>query len=439
MKSQPPFSPPLSLLYLASSLETEGHHVDLVDVDFEENPENTIRRILPVIDAAVMNIYPDNLEASEALAQYVHSSRPDLPVIVHGLYCAIERERTLPKIPSADICIQDDAEHTIKEVAKGVEGKPTLSEIKGISYRENNQIKSTDRPTERKNIDDLAFPARHLTKQYPYGLMNGIPLCTPPFTSILTSRGCPFHCRFCNAQFINGPYRQRSAENVLEEFKELEQEYHSVMIADENFLADPRRADKIIDGLIKAGSNLELFVTGARVDTADRQRYQKMAQAGVKFISYGIESGNQEVLDYYRKEITLSQIRNAVDLAREMKFITWGNFIFGAPIETKKHVRDTLKFSTSLPLDMAFYRHLSYQRGSPLWKEAVADRYINEEISFCPAGSNTPSILTTQELSGYCRYAFKRFYYRPTYLFKEVMRCLSRKDFTILRSFLSMM
>jgi hypothetical protein len=84
---------------------------------------------------------------------------------------------------------------------------------------------------------------------------------------------------------------------------------------------------------------------------------------------------------------------------------------------------------------MAFYRQLSYQRGSSLWAEAVKNGMIEEKTSFCYAGSGkTFTNFTDEELSEYCRWAFKRFYYRPTYLLKEVSRCVSRKDFTILKS-----
>lgn len=438
-KCQPPFSPPLSLLYVASSLEKEGHTVELIDITCEKNPEEKINRSLSSIDAAIINVLPGNQDESASLAFYLHNNCPDVPIIIQGIYCTIHPEHALRDIPSADICIEGEAEHIIKEVTESIEGKRLLSEIPGVFYRENKEIKTGKNPKEFKDLDTLPFPARHLVKGYEYGMINGIHLCKPKFTSILTSRSCPFRCRFCTTRFINGTFRQRSPENILDEFHEIQGDYSSVMIGDDNFLADTRRVHKIMDGLIQAGSELELFIAGARVDTADRDLYRKMAKAGVKFISFGIESGNQDILDYYHKEITLSQIRKAVNLAREMKIITWGNFIFGAPIETKKHLKDTIKFSLSLPLDMAFYRQLFYQRGSDMWKEAVVKGFIEEETFFCYAGSQkTAANFTYQELSDYCRWAFKRFYYRPTYLLKEILRCISSKDFTILKSLRSM-
>jgi anaerobic magnesium-protoporphyrin IX monomethyl ester cyclase len=438
-KSQPPFSPPLSLLYVASSLENEGHTVNLIDASFEENPEGKIRHMIPTIDVVIIHIYPGNQMESTALANFIRNNRPDIPIIIQGLYCTIQPEQALRGVPSADICIQGEGEHIIKEITEAVDGKRMLSEIPGVHYREKDQIKAGKKPREIKELDTLPFPARHLVKEYDYGMMNGVHLCKPQFTSISTSRSCPFRCRFCTTRFINGTFRQRTPENVLNELREIQGEYGSVMVDDDNFLADTRRTHKILDGLIQAGSELELFITG-RVDNVDRELYRKMAKAGVKFISFGIESGNQDVLDYYHKRITLSQIRKAIDLAREMKIITWGNFIFGAPIETKEHLKNTMKFSLSLPLDIAFYRQLSYQRGSELWEEAVANGLIDEGTSFCYAGSGkTVTNFTDGELSDYCRRAYKKFYYRPTYLLQEFFRSVGRKDFTVLRSLRALM
>jgi len=439
-RPQPPFSPPLSLLYVASALEKEGLTLNLIDVTCEHEPKATIQRLLPSQDAVIMSVYPGNYTASADLARFIRTNRPDVPIVIHGQQCTVHPEHALRDIPSADICIAGEAEGIITEVVEALEGDRRLSDIPGVSYRDNNKILTEEKPKEIQDLDTVPFPARHLVKDYDYGTINGIHLCTPRFTAMLTSRGCPFHCRFCASRFIHGSYRERSPENVLEELQEIQGDYTSVMIDDDNFLADTRRTHAILDGLIQQGAPLNLFITGARVDSADRELYRKMARAGVKFISFGIEAGDQRVLDYYNKRITLPQIRKAVELAQEMNIITWGNFIFGAPIETKDHLQKTLDFSLSLPLDMAFYRPLSYHRGAALWDQAVADDLIDEETSYCSAGSGrTTTHFTNAELAQYCAAAYKRFYARPSYLLKEVARSLRRGDFTTLRSLRSML
>ncbi len=435
LRRQPPFAPPLSLLSMASVLETGGHHVQVVDVMCEADPTGKICRLLACADLVLINVSPGCCEESRVLAEFVHKHRPEVPVVLQGIYCTIHAGQALVDIPTADACIRGEGEHVITRVVETMMQKDNLSQLSGVYYREKDQIKAGKQPEEIQDLDSLPFPARHLVQDYDYGVMNGVRLSRPCFTSVLTSRGCPCQCRFCATYFLNGSYRQRSLENVLQEFRELQGKYGSVMVEDDNFLVDPHRAMRIMDGLIEIGSDLEMFVAGARVDSANRELYKKMARAGVKFISFGIESGNQRILDYYQKRITIAQIRKAVDLANEMGIITWGNFIFGAPVETKEQLEETLEFSMSLPLDMAFFRPLSYQRGADLWREAVARGLLEEGTAFRYAGSgDTGGHFTADELADYCRWAFKRFYFRPRYLFREYFRSFKRRDFTVLKS-----
>jgi len=152
---------------------------------------------------------------------------------------------------------------------------------------------------------------------------------------LLTSKGCPFRCRFCSRYSNIIPewgFRQRSVENVVKEIQELDEKYRSIRIDDDSFLADNKRAHKIFDKLLEIGTNIDLLIEGARVDSADKDLYKKMKKTGVTLISYGIESGNQDVLDFYNKKTTLQQIRKAICLSREMDFFTSASFILGAPI-----------------------------------------------------------------------------------------------------------
>ena len=437
-KIQSPFAPPLSLLYLASVLEKSGHTIDFIDLSCESAPKNKIKRIINRIDVIIITVLPGNQYETASLSQYIKKENPHIPIIIEGLFCAIDPINAMQIIQSADLCIKGEAEWIINDLINTFNGIGSVRDIPNIFYRKENQIRKTISTYQLRNLDEKPFPARHLAKQYDYGMMNGIHLCKPPFTSMVTSRGCPNNCRFCNSNYINGNYRERTFNNVIQEFKEINNEYNSVMIEDDNFLFNQKRAWKIFNSLIKESIDIEIFIAGARVDSADRELYKKMAKAGVKFISFGIESGNQEILNYYNKKVTLSQIRKAINLSVEMNIITWGNFIFGAPIETKEQLQETLDFSLSLPLDMAFYRHLSYQRGSPLWENAVSSNIINKNENYKLIGSSEKeSFLTDEEISDFCKKAFKKFYYRPTYLFQEVSRCILRNDFTIIRSLYS--
>ncbi len=430
-----PFSPPMDLLYVAGVLEQAGHTAKVLDFACEHHPLEATRRALTGSDAVILSVMPGNVDASRDLAGFIRDNDAGLPVILQGPHCRIRPEHVLQEIPAAQISINGEAEFLINDVLCALAGQRPLAAVPGISYRDHDQVKSGPPAIENRNLDSLPYPARHLVAGYDYGRFNGVYLTKPRFTSMLTSRGCPFHCRFCTTHVHSPAYRKRSSDNVIGEFRDLPATYGSVLIEDSNFLADLKRTAQILDGIIADGVIRSLYIFGARVDTADRGLYQKMRRAGVRFISYGLESGSQQILDYYRKRITLQQSSNAVALAAEMGFITWGSFILGAPHETADHIRQTTRFAASLPLDIVYYRTLAYQTGSDLWDEAVKHGTIAEDDDpyiLADAGRNL-SPFTAARLASIGRRATHAFYLRPHYLFRAAYRSLRRRDPTLMK------
>jgi radical SAM superfamily enzyme len=262
-------------------------------------------------------------------------------------------------------------------------------------------------------------------------------LFKPKNASIITSRGCPFNCRFCARSDYHRKFRQRSAENVIKEFEEISDEYNSVIITDENFLSDVKRAHKIADNLIELDMNVEIMIQGTRVDTAEEGLYKKLKKAGVTFISFGIESGNQDVLDFYNKGITTKQIKKAVNLAHKIGFFTMGNFILGAPIENKEHIEKTIKLACSVPLDLAFFWPLCYFYGSNLWNEAVKKGKIDPPsgcYSILPdVEKNGLSNFKYDDIQSFCKKGYRRFYFNFSYIPREVVKAIKNHDFRLLR------
>ena len=234
-------------------------------------------------------------------------------------------------------------------------------------------------------------------------------------------------------------YRERSAENVVEEFREVNKAgYDSVMIVDDNFLGNRERVHRIMDMLIKEGIEMELWLQG-RCDSADGSLYEKMRDAGVRGIYFGIESGNQDVLDFYNKGIRLDEIRKAVNLSREMGFFTVGSFILGAPFETKRHFENTVKFAKSLPLDVVAFFTLEYEAGSQLWAEAVMEGKIapGEHLVFSDSRRGLNEF-TKEEIEAYCKIAHKRFYLRPKYWTDQVFQAVRKRNFRLFRVMMKM-
>ena len=426
------FYPPLGLEYIGASLEHDGHTVKIIDFCMEKMSRDSLSKYLKSADAVGISTSTYILEHVVNVADMIKEIDSEIPLIIGGPHCTYNQNNSLTDVHSADICVAGDGEKVIIDIVRFLEGKKPLSDIPGIYYREDNQIKA-GKPIEIvDDLDSLYFPARHLLDRYHYEEMDKLQLLKPKFTTMITSRGCPFKCRFCARYGIvmkDYTYRKRSAENVVKEIQEIDEKYRSLMIVDDNFLEDEKRAHRIMDELIKIGTSVELFILGARVTAAKKDLYEKMKRANVKFVGYGLESGNQDVLNFYNKNITLDQVKKAVRLSRKMGFMTYGSFIIGAPIETKKHINKTIKFACSLPLDVAVFLPLAYQRYSQLWMEAVRNGKISENEYMVVADSQRGlGNFTLEELVNYQKKAFRCFYWRPHYLVSEAYRLLSQKN-----------
>lgn len=430
-------SPPLGILYIGRALEDEGHEVEVIQLSNEKSPEETLKKSLKSSDAVGIGITSKFHKNAFDIAQTIREFDPSLKIFAGGPHCTFHPEKTLNDVPMIDMCLEGEGDFAIKDVAKALEGTKKLSDVPGLFYREKNTIKKGKSHRIIKDLDSIPFPARHLVDKYNYGKVNDVYLFKPKLTSLLTSRGCPFSCRFCSRHALTyKTYRQRSAENVVKELVELNGIYKSVYIVDDNFLVDKKRAHKIMDDLIEIGTNINLLVMGARVDSAERELYKKMKKAGVKYIEFGIESGDQSILDFYNKNITLNQIRTAVNLSREMNFVTTGSFIIGAPLETREQIEKTTKFASSLPLDIVIFYPLVYTYGSDLWNEAVEAGLIrnNDHLSLWADSDQGLGNFSRADLEKMCYKAVKNFYLRPSYVARQFVRSILRKDFGVLKA-----
>ena len=434
------YHPPLGALYLASVLEKEGHDVEVIDLLAEKYPTDIIRKNVPSSDAIGMTTYSSAYQEtlkggyytyaykeSEKIAQFIKEIDPKIPIVIGGPHCTVQPIKCLDEISSADISVEGDGEHIISDLVNALQGDKNLSDVSGIHYKKDNQIKSGKPARIIENLDDIPFPARHLIDKYDLTKNSRKHNFKPRFTSMITGRGCPFNCSFCTRNALGYRiFRKRSVENVVSEIKEIDEKYDSVMIVDDTFLADVERADKILDRIIEIKPNLDIYVQGARVDTAKPELYDKMRKAGVKHLYYGLESANKDVLEFYNKQATVEQIKNAVNLGHEKGFFSVGTFILGAPIETKAHIERTIKFALSLPLDTVIFTILTYKYGSPLWEQAEKEGKLGDSDGYTVVVDSKKGLgnFTREELEAYWTKAILSFYLRPSYIAKQTVRII---------------
>jgi len=437
------YHPPLGLLYLGSILENKGHSVEVFDLLAERFPSVILKKVIPSSDVIGMTTYSSAYQESfiggfytyaykesAKIANFIKENDPKIPVIIGGPHCTVQPKRSLDEIPSADISVEGDGEHIILDLIKALEGKKKLSEINGIYYREKSQIKKGKPAKIIEDLDKIPFPARHLVDKYNYAKSSKKNNFKPKFTTMITGRGCPFNCSFCTRNALGYKiFRKRSVKNVVSEIIEINEKYDSVMIVDDTFLADEIRAKKILDRIIDLKTDLEIYIQGARVDTANIKLYEKMKNAGVKHLYFGLESANKDVLEFYNKKATVEQIKKSVNLSSKMGFFTVGTFILGAPIETKDHINRTIKFACSLPLDYVLFTILTYKFGSPLWGQAEKEGKLSIKDGYTVIADSQNGLgnFSRNELEGFYREAIINFYLRPNYLTKQLINLIKKR------------
>jgi len=433
------YSPPLGILYLSTMLERNGHTIEVLDYTAENVDEVKLRSKIDSADAVGITVCTSSLDESINLAHLIKKHRPDIPLLIGGPHCTLAPERSLIDF-NADICVTGDGELIICAIADALQRKGELSTIHGIYYKEKGKVKQGAPAQIIKDLDSLPSPDRHLVDKYEYGYFIGVKLAPGKTTSIITTRGCPYRCRFCGYNAVRSKYDERSVENVIKELEEIvSQGFRSLIIVDNNFLANKRRAEKIMDKIIEKKLKIDIWIMGARVDSAERRLYEKMRDAGVSFISFGIESGNQDVLDLYNKRTTIQQIRDAINLSKEMGFFTSGSFIFGSEIETKDHIENTIKLAKSLPLDVAHFLALGYLCGSPLWQKAVEEGKIKpDEFTVNADSERNLGMFTEEELENYCIKAHRSFYFDPRYIIKQLLYAFKNRDFRFIKAGIKM-
>jgi len=324
-------SPPLGTSYIAAVLEKEGVEVSLCDAQ-------SLRMKLDDIGRSILEFRPDvvgiscftpNYQQAQEVAELSKHLLPKVVTVIGGPHVSFTAGQTLRETPSIDVVVRGEGEETMLELVKAIAGKLPLTGIDGITYRVKHLIVNNADRAFIDDLDTLPFPARHLwSEKYIKRGMHEVP--------ILTSRGCPFGCVFCSTSKMAGHlFRARSPANVVDELQSVVNDYdfNRFVFNDDTFTLDNKRAIDICNEIVERGLDIT-WACSTRVDSVTPELLSHMSEAGCNMIYYGIESGNQQILDrFVGKRITIEQAKNAVKLAHDAGITTVASYIIGFPGE----------------------------------------------------------------------------------------------------------
>lgn len=351
-------SPSLGLAYLGAVSERQGHTVCVYDGDVEDiSLEKVLRDFAPDLVGITANtIQIKSAWRDAALVKSV----ADVPVVLGGPHPTVLPAESAER-PEVDIVVRGEGEATWGELcqwrAANSEWRRAISglqSVPGISYQTpDSQVHhNPDRPV-IEDLDSLPLPAYHLFKMDRYtNLQPTVDHVGGPSYPILTSRGCPYRCTYCS-QIGPRRWRMRSPESVVAEWRWLVRDLGAAEIGvlDDSFNINRRRVLDICDLLIKEELTRVpwIMINGIRANLADKELLGRMRQAGCIRSAFGVESGNQEILDsVIGKQLTLEQVRTAFKAAKEVGMETIGFFMIGLPGETEETMEDTIRFAIEL-------------------------------------------------------------------------------------------
>ncbi len=410
---------------MATILRQKGYDVTSIDAIAEGlSRAELIKRIQKIKpDIVGLTALTEQVYEASLLAKKIKEMSPEVKTILGGYHASALPEQTLKEFSSFDYLVYGEGELTLPELLKAIasNNRDVLRSIQGIAYRDGKDVVVTpQRPYLDVNaLPPLDFEGFDLKLYRPFYVFPNHKITELP---VMTSRGCPYDCVFC-FRTIGKIIRYRDVHLVINEIIRDIEVYHAnrITFMDDTFTINMKRAESICDELIKTGIHKEItWNCATRADVVHAPLLKKMQQAGCRIISYGIESGDQAILDKAVKGLKIEEIKNAITWTKDAGIDIYANFIIGLPYDTVDSINRTIDLANSLDIDAALFSVLTPFPGTGLidmvkdgrgglkmisndWRDY--NKHVGRSLEL-----DTVSINQLEKLQ---RKAYMRFYLRP--------------------------
>ena len=396
--------PPLGLAYIAASLRSAGHRVRVLDAAVQRWSWHRFEQELAHTRPDVLGLTAMTPVADVA-ARAARVARPHVRhILLGGPHPTAVRAAVLDEMPELDAAVVGEGEDIAPRLLAWL-AHPAGPPPAGVLTRTHPFVEA-DPP----DIHGIVPPARDLL---PMGRYRYLFATRPGFATMLTSRGCPFHCTFCDKSVSGSRWRARGPAEVVDEMARLVDEHNVGFINfyDDNFTLSRSRVVRICEEILRRGVDVEWKCEG-RVDAVDLPLLRLMRRAGCRTIAYGVESGNQDTLDRLRKDVTVAQAPAAFAATRAAGIRTLAYIILGAPGEDRAAVERTIAFCRSIQADYVQFSTLVAMPGTPLFAAHAGGTAVPNPVD-ADQHRATVTDLPPDELAALLRTAWAGFYLRP--------------------------
>jgi len=433
------FIPPIGMISLYSYLKSKDLDVLFVDTQFKCRTEVELAAFLREhikIDIIGIPVFTNTASNSFRTAKLCKEVRPDVTIVLGGVHATSMPKQTLGECPEADYIVLGEGEKTLLELVTALRGKQPVEKVDGIAFRKNGEYFATRSRSLIENLDDLPMPRYEdldLARYVPHPTQ----YCVLPNFPMVTQRGCPYRCSFCEASLIHGKkVRRFSVARVIKELEILKSDYgaRGIYFHDSTFTIDNAYATQLMKSMIARKLNLK-WACNTRCDKVDPELLALMRRAGCWMISYGIESANQQSLDILQKGITLDQIESSVRETKKAGIAILASFILALPGEDASMVKNTIRFAKKLLPNIAlFYLPVPYP-GSALYQTCKRTHGLREDAKwedYLSVDFNNPvyenPILKKEQMRHFYKSAYREFYRNPRYIIKMMFSIKSMND-----------
>tara|TARA_B100000315_G_scaffold60545_1_gene54919 strand:- start:2459 stop:3874 length:1416 start_codon:yes stop_codon:yes gene_type:complete len=429
-------NPPLGLLYVAGYLEkTSEHCISVIDAQVEKLDYHTLPSRIALFKPDIVGITAMTMTLIDVMKTVALVKKVDksIKVVLGGPHVHLYPEETV-KLENVDYLVLGEGEVAFKKLLDHIDDPSQLERISGLVFQQNGKIINTGVRSAIKNLDDIPFPARHMV---PYRKYNSLLSKKGITTTILTSRGCPFSCSFCDRPHLGKLFRARSAGNVVNEIEVCTRMgIYEFLFYDDTFSVNKKRVIDICNEIIKRKLDIGWDIR-ARVDTINEQMLRSLKMAGCQGIHYGVEAGSEKILKVLKKGITIKKVREVFELTRKYKIQILSYFMIGNPTETIDDIYTTFKVAKMLKPDYMHLTILTPFPGTKIYFDGLRNGIIkrdywkefarNPTLDFIPP--HWDENFSREELQDLLAKGYKTFYLRPSYILKRVLRVKTLTEF----------
>lgn len=418
VKEADPVFPPMGLLYIASCLEMKNHEVNVLDLNVSsKNLKETLESYKPDF-VGITSLSPQFPEAV-GIASDVKSFNKETVTILGGAHANACGVGILKQFDQFDYVVNGEGEILMEKLASGA----PPSAIEGLIFRQGTKIIDNGK-TFVRDLDSLPFPARHLVEIDKYG-ESPLYYRREPHTTILTSRGCPFRCIYCD-HVAKGPFRARSPANVITELEQLHsQGFRNLRIVDECFTFDQKRVRAICDMMVERKLDFG-WICQTRADCFDALTLKKMKKAGCHLIQVGIETGSPRIMKRINKNLDLDKARLAIRMAKNEGMQVAAFFMMGFPFESRDDMRQTIEYAKSVDVDIATFSIVTPYPGTEL--ASGLDFGSLEQLKTLLLYSENNPFFKTEGVEELFKKAIREFYFRPSVIGGILKEALTAGD-----------